>query len=364
MDNLKQFFLHKRVLITGHTGFKGAWLTQVLTNWGAEVTGIALEPHVSPNLFDTLALSERMAHYISDVRDFSAIQDIFAKEKPEIVIHLAAQAIVRESYRDPVRTVAVNTLGTTHILEAIRSTPSVKSAVFITTDKVYENKEWWYAYRENDQLGGHDLYSGSKSAADIIINCYARSFFHPEKFGKGHHTLIAAARAGNVIGGGDWSKDRLLPDFVRSVFEDNISLRVRNPHAIRPWEYVLEPISGYLLLAKKLYEGDVGSTGAWNFGPRDDSFVTAETMIRNAVSMCGRGAYHIESDDALHESTLLKLDIAKAKTALGWSPILNLERNLRVTLDWYRAYYEKKDMREVTDAQIDSFFEEFERRMA
>lgn len=359
-NNLQQFFHNKRVLVTGHTGFKGAWLAQVLVNWGACVIGVALDPHVTPNLYDILGSRNRVRTHILDIRNFSALQEVFQKEKPDIVIHLAAQAIVRESYRDPLRTIAVNTLGTGHVLEAIRHTPSVKSAVLITTDKVYENKEWWYSYRENDRLGGHDPYSASKSSADIIIASYTKSFFHPEQFGKDHHTLIATARAGNVIGGGDWSKDRLVPDFVRAAFEDKMPLRVRNPHSIRPWEYVLEPVSGYLLLAKKLYEGDTRCVGAWNFGPYDESFVTAEQMIQKAIAIAGRGQYHVEPDDFAHESGLLKLDIAKAKTVLGWKPVFTLEQNLMFTLDWYKAYYEKNnDIIAVTDGQIDVFFQKF-----
>lgn len=364
-NDLQQFFQNKRILVTGHTGFKGAWLAQVLMNWGAHVTGIALKPHVLPNLHDILGIVRRMNTYILDIRNFSELQAIFEKEKPEIVIHLAAQAIVRESYRDPLRTIAVNTLGTGHVLEAIRHCASVKSAVLITTDKVYENKEWWYSYRENDRLGGQDPYSASKSSADIIITSYTKSFFHPEQFQKNHHTLIAAARAGNVIGGGDWSPDRLVPDFVRAAFEDKACLRLRNPRSIRPWEYVLEPISGYLLLAKKLYEGNTHCVGAWNFGPHDESFVTAEEMVQKAIAISGRGEYRVESDDFAHESALLKLDIAKAKTVLGWKPILTLEQNLHFTLDWYKAYYEKKeDIVGFTDAQIDLFFKEFSARLA
>ncbi len=357
---LQDFYKGKKVLITGHTGFKGAWLSQVLINWGAEVVGIALAPHVTPNLHDTIFLIDRMRSYLVDIRNFEELANIFKKEQPEMVIHLAAQAIVRESYRDPLRTISVNTLGTAHVLEAIRATPSVKSAVLITTDKVYENKEWWYAYRETDTLGGRDPYSASKSSADIVIASYANSFFHPDSYGKDHGTLVATARAGNVIGGGDWSYDRLMPDFVRATFENRTSMRLRNPGSIRPWEFVLEPISGYLVLAKKLYEGDLRCVGAWNFGPHDESFVTAEEMLKRAVVICGEGAYHVAPDDFAHESSLLKLDIAKAKTVLGWKPILDLERNLRFTLDWYRAYYEKKeDMKSVTDTQISSFFNEF-----
>lgn len=360
VNDLQSFFQNKKVLVTGHTGFKGAWLSEALVNWGANVAGVALPPQVTPNLYDTIGLADRMRTHLVDIRDFDALASIVQKEQPEIVIHLAAQAIVRESYRDPLRTISVNTLGTAHVLEAIRKTPSVKSAVLITTDKVYENKEWWYAYRETDTLGGHDPYSASKSSADMVITSYTRSFFHPDCYGKDHGTLIAIARAGNVIGGGDWSPDRLMPDFVRATFEAGTSMRLRNPASIRPWEYVLEPVSGYLLLAKKLYEGNTACTGAWNFGPNDESFVTAEEMLKKAVVISGRGAYHVAPDTFGHESSLLKLDIAKAKSVLGWRPILNLEENLRFTLDWYGAYYRKnEDMRHVTDTQINSFFNQF-----
>lgn len=360
MNDLSSFFRNKRVLVTGHTGFKGAWISQVLLNWGADVAGVALPPHVTPNLYETIGLGNRMRTYFLDIRNYEGLAEVFKKEEPEIVIHLAAQAIVRESYRDPLRTISVNTLGTAHVLEAIRATPSVKCAVIITTDKVYENKEWWYSYRETDRLGGRDPYSASKSSADIVIASYTSSFFNPEAFGRGHHTLIATARAGNVIGGGDWSVDRLVPDFVRATFEQHASMRLRNPGSIRPWEYVLEPLSGYLLLAKKLYEGDTRCVGAWNFGPHDESFVTAEHMLQKAVEISGKGQYHVEPDNFAHESALLKLDIAKAKTVLGWKPILNLEGNLAYTLNWYKAYYAKnEDMRKFTDDQINSFFGKF-----
>lgn len=360
MSGLSEFFKNKKVLITGHTGFKGAWISQVLTHWGADVAGIALAPHVTPNLYSLMGLDGRMKSVVTDIRDFDAVKKIFQREKPEIVIHLAAQAIVRESYKDPLRTIAVNTLGTAHILQAIRETPSVKSAVLITTDKVYENKEWLYAYRENDSLGGHDPYSASKASADIIISSYARSFFHPEQFGSEHNVLLAAARAGNVIGGGDWSHDRLIPDFVRASHEKNEPLILRNPQSIRPWEYVLEPISGYLLLAKRLYEGDMRAAGAWNFGPNDESFVTAEEMITRCIGIAGKGSYKVMGDSAGHESTLLKLDIAKAKTILKWKPVFDLDQNLRFTLDWYGAYYaNREDMAAFTNMQIDAFFSKF-----
>ena len=361
MNGLPEFFKNKKVLVTGHTGFKGAWISQVLTHWGADVAGIALVPHVTPNLYSVLGLETRMHSHIADIRDMEAVRAIFAAEKPEIVIHLAAQAIVRESYKDPLRTIAVNTLGTAHILQAIRETPSVKSAVLITTDKVYENKEEDRPFRETDPLGGHDPYSASKASADIVISSFVRSFFNPQKYGSEHNILLAAARAGNVIGGGDWSTDRLIPDFARAVHDKNESLTLRNPHSIRPWEFVLEPISGYLLLAKKLFEGDIRATGAWNFGPNDESFVTAEIMIKKSIAITGKGAYNVVLDTGAHESTLLKLDIAKAKMILGWKPTLDLEQNLGYTLDWYTAFYENKEnMAAFTNAQIDSFFNSFE----
>lgn len=359
MNNPANFFKNKKVLVTGHTGFKGSWLVQVLLNWGADITGLALKPSTSPNLARILGISNKIRNYFLDIRDFAGVKSVFEKERPEILFHLAAQALVRESYDDPLKTISTNTLGTSHILEAIKETNTVKSAVIITTDKVYENKEWLYPYRENDPLGGHDPYSASKAAADMIIQSYVKSFFHPKDFGKKHGTLIAIARAGNVIGGGDWARDRIVPDLVRAVYENNEKIIIRSPEAIRPWQHVLEPLAGYLALAEKLYRKNRNFVGAWNFGPNDESFIAVEELITRGIAILGRGAYEVRPDSEKHESVLLKLDISKARSLLAWQPRLNLEDNLKFTFDWYKNYYENPTkIVEFTNQQIKSFFYE------
>src|SRR3989338_4522855 len=357
MDNFGEFFRGKRVLVTGHTGFKGAWLAQVLLNWDAEVIGVSLPPHTSPSLFEILGLEKKVVNYYQDINDFNKVKEIFEKEKPEIVFHLAAQAIVREGYNDPLKTYATNILGTANILHAIKEVGSAKSAVMITSDKVYENKEWVHSYRENDLIGGKQPYSASKAAADIVINSYVQSFLHPEHFGSKHNTLVATGRAGNVIGGGDWANYRVVPDIVRAVYEKNEPVAIRFPRSVRPWEHVLEPVSGYILLAKKLYEGDKSAIGAWNFGPHDESFVSVEELVKKGIGLLGKGSYSVEPDDSKPEAGLLKLDIVKAKSILSWRPRLDFVSNLNFTFDWYKNFYEKKnDPVEFTKNQIDSFF--------
>lgn len=356
-NDFRDFFKNKRVLVTGHTGFKGSWLTKVLLNCGAEVIGISLPPESKPNLFDLLHLKDKIENYFVDIEDYSVVQKIFDNEQPEVVFHLAAQAIVRTSYEKPLRTFSSNVMGTAHILEAIKNTPSVKSAVIITTDKVYENKEWHHAYRENDALGGYDPYSSSKAAADIVTNAYIQSFFNTEKYLDGNQALIAIARAGNVIGGGDWSDYRLIPDIVRSIYEKKEKIFTRNPNAIRPWQHVLEPLTGYMMLAKSLYEGNKHISGAWNFGPNNESFVSVENLIKNAIRILGTGEYEVYSEAVkMHEANLLRLDINKAHAVLSWRPKLNLEQNLNMTFDWYRHYYEKSaNIEEFTDVQIEDY---------
>ena len=354
---LKKFFRSKKVLITGHTGFKGSWLTQILVRWGAKVAGVSLKPEYQPNLFDTLKLRAKIHNYYVDIRDYEKLKSVFIREKPEIVIHLAAQAIVRESYNDPLKTISVNSLGTSHVLHAIKESGRVKAAVIITTDKVYENREWIYAYREDDVLGGHDPYSASKSAAEIIIKSYIKSFFNPSQYKKSHNTLVAVARAGNVIGGGDWARDRIIPDLVRAIYEKKKDVIVRNPKAVRPWQHVLEPLSGYIILAHKLYFGNIDSVGAWNFGPEEQNLITVEELIKRYYSLLGRGGYKIKPDYSKHESTLLKLDISKAKAYLGWRPTLSLNETAAYIHEWYRTFYERpRDIISLTNHQIDSFF--------
>ena len=354
---MKDFYKGKKVLITGHTGFKGSWLSQILLLSGAKVIGVSLPPDTEPNLFEVLHLKKTIKNYFADIRNVQKLKEIFKKEKPDIVFHLAAQPIVRKSYDDPLGTIATNVEGTANVLETIRETKEVKAAVIITTDKVYDNKEWHHAYRENDPLGGYDPYSASKAAADIIANCYIQSFFNPKDFKKKHHSLIAIARAGNVIGGGDWAEYRLIPDIVRAIYEKKKKIESRNPDAVRPWQHVMEPLSGYMMLAKGLYEGKSDLSGAWNFGPNNESFVSVRELIDEAIRILNDGTHKTKPDHSKHEAALLKLDINKAHALLKWKPKLNFKENLDLTFLWYKHYYEKsEDIVEFTNKQITNFF--------
>jgi CDP-glucose 4,6-dehydratase len=355
---MKEFYLHKKILVTGHTGFKGSWLTQILLNWGADVVGVSLHPTTTPNLFGALNLEKRVKNYFLDINDLEEMKKIVSHEKPEIIFHLAAQPIVRTGYDDPIGTFSTNCMGTANILEAIREVRSVRSAVIITTDKVYENKEWHYPYRENDPLGGYDPYSASKAAADIVTSSYIQSFFNPENFEVTHTTLIGIARAGNVVGGGDWADYRLIPDVIRAVYHDGKHVEIRNPASVRPWQHVLEPLSGYLLLAKRLYEKEKQLSQAWNFGPYNDSFVSVESLLLEAKKAIPSFEFVVKPDTSLkHEAGLLKLDINKASHYLNWKPRLTFEQTVSLTFDWYKNYYEKKeDVLEFTNKQINDFF--------
>ncbi len=356
MKNLNKFFHKKRVLITGHTGFKGSWLSQILLSWGADVGGIALKPATMPNLFDLLGIKPKIHNYFCDIRDYNKVKAIFRKEKPEIVLHLAAQPIVRVSYDDPLCTLETNIIGTANVLEAIRHTKSVKAAVMITTDKVYENLNTAKPYREGDRLGGHDPYSGSKACAELVISSYAKSFFNPKNYLKTHNTLISSARAGNIIGGGDWSKDRIIPDLVRAVFEHNTPLIIRNPKATRPWQHVLQPLCGYLMLARRLYNGDADISGPWNFGPDKKCHLPVENLLRKAFAHLGNGSFVVHSEDTKQEANLLSLDSTKAKTTLGWDGSFSVDDSVRLTLDWYADYYAGSDMVDITDRQVKKYF--------
>lgn len=354
---MNNFYKNKKVLVTGHTGFKGSWLAQVLVSFGAHVVGVSLPPDTEPNLFEILNLETSIKNYFADIRDIAAIKKIFANEKPEIVFHLAAQAIVRNSYDDPIKTISTNVIGTANILETAREIATIKSIVIITTDKVYENKEWHHAYRESDPLGGYDPYSASKAGADIITNSYIQSFFNPKDFNTKHTALVAIARAGNVIGGGDWAECRLIPDIVRSIYDKKVAIESRNPHAIRPWQHVLEPLSGYLILGQHLYEGKKELSGAWNFGPNNESFVTVGELIEQAIAVLGQGVHVTKPDTSRHEAVNLRLDINKAHVLLSWKPRLTFAETLEATFAWYKKYYEKhENIVEFTNKQIKSFF--------
>lgn len=344
------FYQNKKVLITGHTGFKGSWLTEILLAAGAQVIAVSSAPRIAKNLYSILKLKDRVKEYHIDIRDLEAIKQVVADEQPEIVFHLAAQAIVRTSYDNPIGTFTINTMGTANVLEAVRCTESVKSAVMITTDKVYDNKEWIYPYREIDPLGGHDPYSSSKAAADIIAQSYIKSFFTGVKG-------VGIARAGNVIGGGDWAPFRLIPDIAESILSKKEVLSLRSPHAIRPWQHVLEPLHGYLMLGQKLYEDD-NFSGAWNFGPSERDTKTVEEVVKISIDVLHSGSYEIAADaDKKHEATTLALDCTKSQRLLGWSQKMSIRQALELTLNWYDAYYnDKGDLLELTRQQINEFY--------
>lgn len=343
------FYKNKKVLVTGHTGFKGGWLSLWLEKLGAEVIGYSLDPMYENGIYLTTGIKDKIRDYRADIRDLDKLIEVFEKEKPEIVFHLAAQPLVLESYNNPVETFEINVQGTVNVLEAIRKTDSVKSAVMITTDKCYENKEWLWGYRENDTLGGHDPYSASKGAAEIVINSYRNSFFKNSS-----NIGIASARAGNVIGGGDWSKFRLIPDLIQSI-KKNETVEIRSPQSTRPWQHVLEPLSGYLLLAFKLWDNPEEFSGAWNFGPFSHDFYTVGIVLKKIISYAQCGEWKDVSDKSkLHEANLLMLDISKAMNKLNWNPKLNIDENIKYTIDWYMNY-ENIDLYELSRNQITNY---------
>lgn len=339
-----------RVLVTGHTGFKGSWLTATLIRLGAHVIGYSLEPQTIPNLFDILNLREKITHYVGDICDYDGFKKVIDKEKPDLVFHLAAQAIVREGYARPLETFQVNTLGTANILDAIKSS-TARAAVFVTTDKVYENIETQKPYTELDPLGGHDPYSASKAAAELIISSYQRSYFDLPS----SNLLIASARAGNVVGGGDWSQYRLVPDIIKAVFEGDGVIVIRNPDHIRPWQHVLDVITGYLLLGKALLEKRPQISGAWNFAPGTNCCITVEQLVKKALTIFNQGTFRLEKSSE-HEHRHLLLDASKSKNKLGWISRYQIEKTLNLTFQWYKSYYAGESMVEFTRQQIDAYF--------
>lgn len=334
----EQFWAGKKVLITGHTGFKGSWLGLWLTQLGARVTGYALQPPTEPSLFELGKINTMVNSLLGDVRDLDTLIKIFDQVKPEIVIHLAAQPLVRDSYKNPVETYAINVMGTVNVLEAIRQCDSVRAVVNVTTDKCYENKEWLWGYRETEPLGGYDPYSNSKACSELVTAAYRNSFFNPQDY-QVHGVAVASARAGNVIGGGDWATDRLIPDFFRAVAQQE-TVVIRNPSAIRPWQHVLEPLHGYLLLAEKLYTEGPAYAEAWNFGPAETDAKTVGWIINKLCKEWGPGAACAvdKTGNQPHEATYLKLDSSKARLRLGWKPRWNIEQALQKIIEWYKAY--------------------------
>ena len=349
-------FKGKRVFITGHNGFKGAWLTKVLTMAGASVTGYSLKPTVTPNHFELLGLGNAVNSIEGDIRDLKKLQDSIAAAAPEVVFHLAAQALVRKSYADPIETISTNVLGSANLLEAVRNTASVKALVYITSDKAYENVEWEWGYRENDLLGGRDPYSASKGAAELIFSTYLRSYFE-ERAGFG----AASARAGNVIGGGDWSADRIIPDAIRAIESGN-PVQLRNPNATRPWQHVLEPISGYLLLAENLLKDPKKYSSSWNFGPRPNQSRKVVEIVSDFVNFYGKGSFEISTEtSSQHEAGLLQLNCDKANNLLSWEAKWDVSYAVKQTADWYKRYAAGEASSAITSEQIVDYFPQLAR---
>lgn len=349
------FWNGKRVFLTGHTGFKGGWLSLWLASMGAKVTGYSLNPNTSPNFFDIAQVQGGLENsQIADIRDLEKLQKVMLSARPEIVIHMAAQPLVRYSYANPVETYATNVMGTVNLLESIRVMDCVRAVVVVTTDKCYENNEWVWGYRENEPMGGHDPYSNSKGCAELVASCYRQSFFSAEKYSI-HKVAIASARAGNVIGGGDWSEDRLIPDAIKA-FEAKKALMIRNPLATRPWQHVLEPLSGYLILAQALYEKGANFNGGWNFGPRDDDARSVQEVINLLIKGWGSAAtWTQDQSEQPHEAHSLKLDCSKARQYLNWVPRWSLEQAIENITQWQQAHQQQGNMHEVSLKQIAAY---------
>jgi len=338
---LVDFYRGKRVLITGDTGFKGSWLALWLHELGAHVTGISLAPHTKPSHYEIIGLNKKIRHFNTDIRNLEKVKKIFQLAKPEIIFHLAAQALVRDSYDNPKTTFDTNIGGTVNILESIRHCHGIRTAIIITSDKCYQNVEWVWGYRENDPLGGHDPYSASKGAVEIVSAAYRRSFF--DKNGQGPHLGLATARAGNVIGGGDWAKDRIIPDCVRALCK-NQPIILRNPAAIRPWQHVLDPLHGYLLLAINLWEKPDKFSGAWNFGPLSSDQITVRTLAEHFIDVWGSGTIRLPRSRKIpHEAHLLNLNVDKALFELNWLPVLNSSSSIHWTVEWYKSWLNKNN---------------------
>lgn len=351
LEDVVKTWQGRRVFLTGHTGFKGSWLALWLSKRGAQIRGYALAPCTEPNLFNLASVGTVVEDVRGDVRDYAKLEASMTEFGPEVVFHLAAQPIVRRSYADPVGTYGTNIMGTVHVLQAIRKTPNVRAVVCVTTDKCYQNQEWIWPYRESDPLGGHDPYASSKACAEIISAAYRSSFFPIERLHE-HHVALATARAGNVIGGGDWSEDRLIPDLVRG-FRSAQPVLIRRPDAIRPWQHVLESLQGYMMLAQELLAQPARFASAYNFGPSDEEVWPVERIANKFVGIWGKGASWIRDFvPSVHEDRVLRLDASKARVELGWEPKLKIETALDWTMAWYRAWNEGTGMREFTEKQV------------
>ena len=349
------FWHGKKVFLTGHTGFKGSWLSRWLISLGANVRGFALDPPTVPSLFNDLDLALEMDSDIGDIRDARKLTNDLVEFCPEIVFHLAAQPLVRLSYVDPRTTYETNVMGTLNLYEAVRSSESVRAVISVTTDKCYENREQVWGYRENDPMGGYDPYSSSKGCAELLSSAYRNSYFNPDEYGKKHSVSISTVRAGNVIGGGDWAADRLVPDCVRALTKGE-EIIIRSPHSIRPWQHVLEPLSGYLTLAERMYTDGPSFGGAWNFGPGDEGAMDVESVVKAVIESWGSGSYRIAEDASLHEARLLKLDISKARAFLGWKPLYSTLEAIANSITLYRELIlDPVSAGIMLDSQIDEY---------
>ena len=351
MDScFREVYKGKRVLVTGHTGFKGGWLSLWLKELGAEVLGYALEPPTNPCFFDAVRLADKIEHVLGDIRDEKEIHCVIDNFRPEFIFHLAAQPLVRLSYKEPRLTYETNIMGTINLLETIRKADFVKVVVNITSDKCYENKEWVYGYRESDPMGGNDPYSSSKGCAEIVTSAYRRSFFSSERFSE-HRVALSSVRAGNVIGGGDWGEDRLVPDCMKALSDDRAVI-IRNPNAIRPWQHILEVLSGYLWLGALMYQDGPIYSGAWNFGPTDGEIVSVEELVKLIINYWGKGTYSVDKSRHPHEANLLKLDCSRANSILEWKAVYNLHKAINETVCWYKEYYDSRRGTRIYDTTI------------
>ncbi|MEW6562283.1 MAG: CDP-glucose 4,6-dehydratase [Pseudomonadota bacterium] len=349
-----QFWRGKKVFVTGHSGFKGSWLSLWLQTMGAHVVGYSLPPPTQPSLFEVADTGRGITNIEGDIRDLAALKAALFAHRPEIVIHMAAQSLVRYSYREPVETYTTNVIGTVNLLEAVRNTPSVRAVLNVTSDKCYENREWIWGYRENEAMGGFDPYSSSKGCAELVASAYRHSFFSPEAYAN-HGVALASARAGNVIGGGDWAEDRLIPDILRAISEKR-PVEIRNPNAIRPWQHVLEPLAGYLMLAERLYNEGAMFAEGWNFGPSEDDARPVKWIVEYMTDRWDEGAsWKADSASHPHEAHYLKLDCSKAISRLSWKPRWRLEQALESIVDWHKAYLRGEDMREYTLKQLEQY---------
>lgn len=351
MENLVDFYKGKKVFVTGHTGFKGSWLTYWLKILGAEVVGYALSPHTKPSHFELLKLD--IESHLENICDFDTLQKTLKRSEPDIIFHLAAQPLVRYSYQNPVETFQTNVMGTVNLLEAARNCPSLKAIVVVTTDKCYENLEQEIGYIETDRMGGYDPYSNSKGCAELVVSSYRNSFFNLNEFQKKHSVLLSTARAGNVIGGGDWSEDRLLPDIIKGAVEGRKTL-IRYPKSTRPWQHVLEPLSGYLMLGVRLLNGEKEFAEAWNFGPEENNSLSVENVLEIANSIWDKISFEIDTNNNhYHEAGLLSLNIDKAKNKLGWKPKWSNLTSITNTIEWYKEFYSNQSI--ITNHQISTF---------